>query len=301
MSKGMKRLLVIAAALVVLGSGIVAAVMTEYDWDFSKLSTVKYETSTYQVSKAFNGISIHTDTADILFAASEDSTCRVVCHEQEKLKHSVAVDDGVLSIETVDDRQWYEYIGISIGSPKITVYLPETEYESLLVRESTGSVALPRGFHFEKMDIAASTGDIHVEGVSAGEMALSVSTGKVTVTDVDCEGDIRVDVSTGKTNMVNVECENLTSNGDTGDLTMKNVIAAQMFTVERDTGDVRFDACDASELLIRTDTGDVTGSLLTDKVFIAQTDTGRVDVPRTTTGGKCEVTSSTGDIDLTIQ
>jgi hypothetical protein len=44
----------------------------------------------------------------------------------------------------------------------------------------------------------------------------------------------------------------------------------------------------------------VTGSLLTDKVFIAQTSTGKINVPETTAGGQCRVSTDTGDILLTI-
>jgi len=70
---------------------------------------------------------------------------------------------------------------------------------------------------------------------------------------------------------------------------------------ESDTGDVKFDGCDAAEIFVETDTGDVKGSLLTDKIFIVQTDTGSVDVPKTATGGKCEITTSTGDINISIK
>ena len=49
-----------------------------------------------------------------------------------------------------------------------------------------------------------------------------------------------------------------------------------------------------------TCTGDVKGKLLTDKVFITETGTGHVDVPKTVTGGRCEVTTNTGDIELEI-
>ena len=71
-------------------------------------------------------------------------------------------------------------------------------------------------------------------------------------------------------------------------------------TVERSTGDVRLEQCDAEELDIRTDTGDVKGSLLTEKVFIVRSDTGRIKVPESITGGKCRVTTDTGDIEITV-
>ena len=81
---------------------------------------------------------------------------------------------------------------------------------------------------------------------------------------------------------------------------MENVIAADSFTIERTTGDVTFDRCDASEIFVKTDTGDVRGSLLSEKVFIAQTDTGSVTVPRVGSGGMCQINTDTGDIFITI-
>ena len=41
--------------------------MTLLKWDFKKLSTVKYETNTYDIDNSFNNISIKTDTSDIIF------------------------------------------------------------------------------------------------------------------------------------------------------------------------------------------------------------------------------------------
>ena len=58
---------------------------------------------------------------------------------------------------------------------------------------------------------------------------------------------------------------------------------------------------DAEELFIKTDTGDVTGTLLSAKEFVYETDTGRVKLPETTTGGKCEIITDTGDIHIEIK
>ena len=72
------------------------------------------------------------------------------------------------------------------------------------------------------------------------------------------------------------------------------------FLIKRSTGDIRFDNSDATEIFVETDTGNVTGSLLTDKVFITQTDTGNVNVPKTVTGGRCEITTDTGNIKIIV-
>jgi DUF4097 and DUF4098 domain-containing protein YvlB len=112
---------------------------------------------------------------------------------------------------------------------------------------------------------------------------------------------MQLSVDTGETEITDLTCASLTTTGKTGELYMSNVIASGGFTIKRSTGDVEFEKCDAAELLITTSTGDVEGSLLTDKVFIHNTNTGEVQLPETVTGGKCKITSDTGDIEITIE
>jgi DUF4097 and DUF4098 domain-containing protein YvlB len=81
---------------------------------------------------------------------------------------------------------------------------------------------------------------------------------------------------------------------------MKNLTAKEKLSIERSTGDVIFEGCDAGEIYVKTDTGDVKGTLLSEKVFLTDTDTGKISVPKTITGGRCEVSTDTGDIELSI-
>ncbi len=319
MRKKTKIWLIAATACVLAGGIVFGGVMTMCKWDFSKLSTVRFQTTEHVLENAYTDISIATDTADIVLVPADDANGSVVCYEQDKVQHTVAVRDGTLVIEVEDNRKWYEYIGISFHTPKITVRIPQGAYGALTIRCSTGDVEIPREFTFESVDVTESTGnvihnaavantlkvktdtgDIRVQNVFAGTLDLSVSTGKIEVTDVVCTQDARVHVSTGKTYITNLQCQNLISDGNTGDMYLTNVIAAQKFSLQRSTGDVRLDGCDATEIFVKTSTGDVKGSLLSDKVFITHTDTGRVNVPASATGGKCEITTSTGDIDVTV-
>ncbi len=319
MSRATKIWLIIAASLILLGCIIFGAVMTMREWDFTKLSTNKYETNNYEITENYKNISIVTNTADIVLAPSENSISSVECYEEKNIKHSVTVADGTLVVEVVDTRKWYEHIGINFGTPKITVYIPQGEYGALSVKSSTGDVEIPKDFNFTSIDISESTGDvmnlasasevikiktttgkISLESISAGSLDLSVSTGSVTVLDVRCEGDITVGVSTGKTYLTNVTCKNLMSSGDTGDISLNNVIAKEKFSIDRSTGDVKFEGSDAAEIFVETDTGDVEGSLLSEKVFVVNTDTGEKEVPDMVTGGICEITTDTGDVKITI-
>ena len=319
MRKATKVWHILAFSLVLVGCIMFGGVMAVLSWDFSKLSTVRYETNRYELKEDFNNISIAADTAHVEFVLAEDAKGSVVCYEPKNAAHSVAVQDGTLVVEVVDTRKWYEYIGIHFGTPKITVTIPRSECGALSVQTDTGDVKIPECFRFESIDVSVSTGhvtclasaagqirigtstgDIHVEDVQADSLRLSVSTGRVVARSVACAGDLAVRVSTGDTALTDVACKSFASTGNTGDFSLENVIAADVFSIERSTGDVRFERCDAAEIFVKTDTGHVKGSLLSDKVFVAETDTGRVEVPKTTAGGRCEIHTDTGDIRIII-
>ena len=239
----MKKWLIFGALLIVLGLAVFASVMTAYGWDIVKLSTVEYETNTFEFGGEITGLSLDADVADVSILPASDGVCRVECYEERKMKHSVALEDGTLVIRAADQREWYDRIGIFTGVPKITVWLPE--------------------------------------GACVEQVELKVTTGRVELTDI--------------------ACENLTVKGSTGDVALDGVIADGEMNISRTTGDVRFDGCDAPKITVRATTGRVTGTLLTGKAFTAKATTGSVQVPADAPGGRCEVTTTTGDIKLEIQ
>ena len=63
---GKTKIWIITAAVFVLaGALIFAGVMTMLKWDFTKLSTVKYETNVHEIDKVFDSISIDTDNSNL--------------------------------------------------------------------------------------------------------------------------------------------------------------------------------------------------------------------------------------------
>lgn len=251
MRKATKVWLIAAASLVLIGCMLFVGVMFATGWDFSKLSTVGYETNTHEIAEPFRDIALTTDTADIVFILSEDGKCKVECYEEENATHSVTIEHDALVVKSNDQRSWYDHIGFHFGSPRITVYLPKAEYNTLSISERTGHVELPKHFSFQHVDISASTGNIHcsasardavkirtstgnicAEDTSVGSLALSVTTGKVTVSNVTCDGDITVGVSTGKALLNDIACKSVISKGSTGDLSFDHVIATDQFSME---------------------------------------------------------------------
>ena len=319
MGKTAKIAFTVGAVLLLVGFVIFGGVMSIMSWDFSKLSTNKYEENSYVITEEFKSVSVDGEVADIEFIPADDGNYSVKCYEQSNMKHSVSVKDGVLVIETIDTRKWYNYIGINVGTPKITVHIPKGEYGALSVKASTGSVEVARDFVFSSIDISVTTGSvksyasasgemkiktstgyIRIEDVNVGSLDLSVTTGKVNVKNLTSLGNVSVNVTTGDAELTDVRCKNLSSSGSTGDLELGNVIAEERFSIKRSTGDVEFERCDAGEIKIETSTGDVEGTLLSEKIFIANTDTGDKEIPNTASGGRCEITTDTGDIEIRI-
>lgn len=318
MSKSVKIWLIVGASFVLVGAIIFGGVMMALNWDFSKISTVKYETNEYEINDSYKNIKVVTDTAKINFVPAENT--KVVCYEDTKQKYSVSVQGDTLVIELSNNKKWYEHIGINFGSPKITVYIPAGEYGALTINGDTSDTQIPKDFKFESIDISQSTGDVKclasaigdikiktstghitVEDITAGLLDLKVSTGDIIASNIECEGNLSIKVTTGKTNLSNIKCDAIVSTGSTGDFISTNVIANEIIDIKRTTGDIRLDSCDAGELIIVTDTGNVKGTLLSDKVFIVKTDTGSIKVPETVSGGKCKITTDTGDIKIEIK
>ena len=164
----------------------------------------------------------------------------------------------------------------------------------------TGNISVINLTASGNTSIKRSTGDVVIDKINvSGDLSVETDTGKITVSDAVCI-DLEADVTTGKCNLSGINCRSFNSEGDTGDIEMTSLIANGKISIDRSTGDVSFDRCDATELEVKTDTGSVKGTLLSEKVFIAKSSNGRIEVPETIGGGKCKITTSTGNIKIEI-
>lgn len=313
MRKGLIIFLIILAVLAIAFVGI----MHLLKWDFNKLSTVEYVTNTHETIDNFKNISILTDVADITLIKGEKTF--VECYEIKNLTHNVSVENDTLKIQVQDNRKWYEHIGVFLGAPKITVYLTENEYEALMIESDTGSTNLPKDFTFNTINIKSDTGKIilgakakniiklktdtgHIvaDGISAKNIEITTATGSQKITNAAIAEEIETGASTGKVVLENVTCKSIESIGDTGSLTLKNVIAAENFDLERSTGNITLERSDAAEIFIDTDTGNIKGTILSNKIFLTESETGKIDVTKSDTGGRCEISTDTGNIKIEI-
>ena len=106
MRESTKSWLFASVSLIAFGGIIFTVTGCAIDWDFKKFSTVDLETNTYTLGDDFNSISLDVDTADVSFLLSENGECKVVCYEDVKQKHSVHVENSILTIQESDERAW---------------------------------------------------------------------------------------------------------------------------------------------------------------------------------------------------
>lgn len=293
------------------------SVMKVVKWNLKKLLKGKYERIEHIVREKFSKIYVEADRTELKFALANDGKCRVECYEGCKTKSSVMVEDDTLVIKILNKKVWYNYIGIYIGLPQITIYLPETEYYALNIKEDYGNVEMSKDFKFESVDISlnignvsfeASTsalmkikvgaGEIDIKNISAVEMEVSTIKGEINVCDVICEGDIHIDVTTGKGDLQNVKCKILTLSRTTGSIKMNNVLATERVLIKDNTGDGGSDDSDENVISIETATGIVKGITPTDEVFL--TDNDGANVPESVNSENGEICMGTGNVKMDI-
>ncbi len=294
------------------------------------------EERTQSVSEDFESIEVVTNTADVTFLPSEDDECRIACREHKNVTHTAEVVGGILKIRVSDTRRWFAKL--FSHQMNVTVYLPKAEYGALTVESDTGDLEIEDGFKFSDVSLSVDTGDMKIGAMTCDSFAAELDTGDISLNGVTSAEKITVTTDTGDTRLENctasiisvttdtgkaelesgeakeiylgtstgnariseASCTILAITVKTGDISLENVIAEGKFDIVSKTGDVKFSGCDAASVFITTDTGDVVGSFLTDKIIFADTDTGRVDIPKLTSGGKCEITTDTGDIKISI-
>lgn len=321
MNKTKKIVLIIACVVVCVGLIVAGVGLYSLGFDFRKLETYTLQTREYAFEEEFTSLDADMKTADLILLPAQDNKTKVVCVEKENQTHTVLVKDGALKISAEDNRKWYDYIGFNFREQTVTVYLPKTEYAKLTVQTNTGDISVAKELSFGQADITVDTGDV-VWSAGVGEsLAIQTDTGDIEVRSLSSEASLVLESDTGEMELFDITCKTLeikTHTGDleldkitvaqsasiqatTGDLELEGVIVGDTLNVQTTTGDVEIGNSDAGTIKIVTDTGDVEGVLLSDKIFVVQTHTGKVDVPKTTSGGVCEVYTDTGDIKFRIK
>lgn len=358
MKKAKKIAIIVAVSMIAVGIICSVGSLALVRFNVAELDTMEWEDKTYAVEDTFTNISIRGGDATVSLVPATDGKCKVVCTENEVIYDKVEVINNTLTIERVDESQWYHNIGMHFGEIEVAVYLPEDKYESLFIDNTSGRVEVPEDFTFAEAEVVNSSGKINfmadVDGalkventsggiyvsdnsveslsvkgtsgsievmnvVATGDVEVNGSSGGINISNVECAnisvenssgvirlsevvatGDVNVKGTSGGVHLEDVECVNVTGSNSSGKINCTDVIVTGDMNLENSSGGIALEACDAESLKLSATSGSIKGTLLTEKIFRADATSGSVDVPKTTSGGVCEVTTTSGSISLSL-
>lgn len=317
--KTAKKVSVILAVFMISGGLVLStAGYAMLGGDLTKLNSMPLVQNTYTVEEDFENIHIDSSGADVQFAPSKNGKCYVDCTESDNVRHTVEVKNNTLNIKLIDNRKWYEHIGIFWSSMKVTVYLTKEKYDSLYIRTASGDIDIPSQYCFNDAELysasgdavffakvknelkaKASSGSIFLRGIKPKYVTAESSSGDVSLSSVEAKGTITANTKSGDLSLRGINCKKLIANTSSGDTDLTSTEAGSI-ECKSVSGDIELRHCDAKVLKFNTSSGDVKGTLSSDKIFTTDTSSGSVKVPKTTTGGICEITTVSGDIRITI-
>ncbi|MBQ3939073.1 MAG: hypothetical protein II724_06965, partial [Clostridia bacterium] len=108
MTRSTKTWLIIAVVLVLLGAFAVFGVLAANDWQLPSSAVAKYETRSFDITEAFTDISVESDTENIRLVPAPDGKCRVEFYNESKKEVSAAVQNGTLTVRSLDPREWHD-------------------------------------------------------------------------------------------------------------------------------------------------------------------------------------------------
>ena len=310
-----KKIIIIALGIILLGIIVCLIGFFSMKKNLKLLNTSKYIERSFDVDDDFKSISINTDNEDIFVKQSQDGKCKVVSYSDENQQYDISVKSDTLTIKYKNTVRWS--LGINTENPTLTVYLPKTEYTDFIVDTDTGKLEADKEFTFEKLQvdsdtgavslsnvvkgdasIETDTGKINLSDMSADNITLKTNTGHISLNDIKCSKELNAKTDTGHIEINKLTSKDMTLESDTGKVSLESAINEESLQIKTDTGNVTFNESDAESVYIKTNTGSVSGSFLTDKKYVTKSDTGNINVPNSSEGGQCEITTDTGNINI---
>ena len=274
------------------------------------------------VDSEFSSIRVRVRESDVNILRSEDGESRVDCVDHERVYHRVFTEGGVLNIEEVDERRWFERIKSFSKSLKVNIYLPEAAFDSLDIETMSGDIKVDGGFAFNNARAKTLSGDVEFFAPVHGELELSSTSGdvhskgqseldKLTVHSIS--GDVKLSgfvctllaeagSTSGDIEAAEITCESGRFKSVSGDTKLRGIVCADLLEIASTSGDVRFENCDGASIALSPVSGDIKGSLISGKHFTAKSMSGIIRLPKENPNpnGECTAKTVSGSINLSL-
>ncbi len=316
----MKTVLIIAAIILIIGAILVGVGCVLLQKNPPKNTNVVTVTKEYHIGEAPKQINVDSTVSCVEILPIEGDEWRVECKEKENLHHTIELANGVLTIKQIDNRRWYEHIGIFSGLQplSIIVYLPAQTYESLCIDSTSGSIQVAENFVFSSANLKNTSGFIAMSASVEGDLTVKNTSGSITV-DGNVSGNLSANNTSGsirilggvngnlavKNNSGRIEVKDATPlnvqiGNTSGGIRLENVICQGEIKVANTSGFIDLERCDALSFDLHTTSGGIRGSILTAKTFDCKSTSGGVHTPNDGNGGTFRARSTSGGINITV-
>ena len=166
-------------------------------------------------------LEIADENNSITLARSSDQSIVITYYESQKDRYDLGVDDGgLLTMRYVNDRQWYERIGIQWGHPDTHV-----------------TVALPASF---RGDLALGTvnGSITAQEQPVGALRAATTNGDIRLNNVGATGDAVVSTVNGQILLGGLTANSITASGVNGQIQVGGISATGAISLSTTNGSI---------------------------------------------------------------
>lgn len=293
-------------SLVPATDGICKVVCTENNKITNKVdvvnNTLTIEREDY--SKWYNNVGVHMKEVEITVYLPEDKY-EALFIDNSSGRIDVPGDFTFAEAEVMNSSGRINFMADVAGALKVEntsggIYVGDNSVDSLSVKGTSGSIEVMNVVATGDVEVNGSSGGINISNVECANISVENSSGVLRLSEIVATGDVNVKGTSGGVHLEDVECANLTGSNSSGKIYCTNVIASGDMNLENSSGGIALEACDATNLKLEATGGSIRGTLLTEKIFVAYATSGSVDVPKTTSGGVCEVTTTSGSISLSL-
>ena len=246
-------------------------------------------------SEPVRKLEISTVSDDVMLMPAEDGLCRVDWKDTRFGYYEVSLENGTLKLRYRDTEQKICFSFSESEPCAVAVYLPERDYESLLLTTTSGNFA-SSGFSFDETKLTTTSGEVGLENGFFGEAKINTTSGDVVL---DCYDASTTEINTTSGSVVlhdyNAAATKIvTTSGAVG---LGNGFFGEA-KINTTSGDVVLDCYDASATEINTTSGNVTGTVAAPQTYHVHTVSGDVNCPEDAPGGTFEVHTTSGDVKL---
>lgn len=285
----MKKSILIAILLLVVGALIILSVFLAIGFDFTRLNAEKFERVEYKVVDPVDTLEIYLSSFDVrIIPAAEGEALTLLLPKGKEQKCTATLVNGELFVRELDGREWYEKTALwdvyESEETTVEIRLPVAAYERLLADISSGDLSV-EGVCFNSLFLETDTGDISVQSEKVmGE--IKVTTGDVLVKGAK-SGNLNVETTTGDVEIADCTLQDMAVKVGSGDIAVARTSTGGLH-VKATTGDVSLEDVCAASCDMETTTGDV--SMLRVALPVPPLAEGQ-------TGGVIRATTTTGDVE----